>query len=191
MTYGEAKQLLSIHVKDKFLLYHCFETACIMSVLAKHFGEDEERWAVAGLLHDIDFEKVKEIGDIKKHCVLCVDILRDAGVDDEMIETIVSHAWGTDCDGAKDKVRSTKFQHALAAAETITGLIVACSLVMPDKKLASVKPESVLKKFKQPAFAAKVPREIIDECEKIGFTREQFVEISLRAMQENAAEFGL
>lgn len=71
MTYEEAKQLLSIHVKDKFLQYHCLETACIMRVLAKHFGEDEERWAVAGVLHDIDFEKVKEIGDVKKHCVLC------------------------------------------------------------------------------------------------------------------------
>lgn len=191
MTFEEAKILLSQYVKDKFLTYHSLQAAYIMKALAKHFGEDEERFAVAGLLHDIDFEKAKEIGDVKKHCVLSRDILKNAGIDDELIEVIISHGYGTECGDLKNKVRTTRFQHALAAAETLTGLIVACALVMPDKKLASVMPDTVLKKFKNKSFAAKVSREVIDECEKFGMTREEFIALALKTIQEHAEEFGL
>jgi predicted hydrolase (HD superfamily) len=92
---------------------------------------------------------------------------------------------------ATGKERSTQFQHALAAGETITGLITATALVYPDKKVASVKTSSVTKRMKQKAFAASVKRENIMECEKIGIPLEEFAEISIRCMSEINEILGL
>lgn len=89
------------------------------------------------------------------------------------------------------KKRTTEFQHALAAAETITGLIVATTLVYPDKKLSSVKAKSVLKRMKERAFAASVSRENIMECEEIGIPLNEFVELSVDAMKGIAPQLGL
>ncbi len=87
--------------------------------------------------------------------------------------------------------RSKEFQFALAAGETITGMIVAATLVYPDKKVASVKPKSVTKRMKEKKFAASVRRENIMECEKIGIPLPEFVEISLKAMSEISDQIGL
>jgi predicted hydrolase (HD superfamily) len=92
---------------------------------------------------------------------------------------------------ATGKERSTEFQHALAAGETITGLITATALVYPDKKLASVKVKSITKRMKEKAFAASVKRENILECEKIGIPMDEFAGLSLQAMQEISDELGL
>ena len=104
----------------------------------------------------------------------------------EMLDAIVMHN-----EVATGKERTTEFQHALAAGETITGLITAVTLVYPDKKLASVKPKSVTKRMKQKAFAASVKRENILECEKIGIPLAEFAELSVQAMREIAEELGL
>jgi predicted hydrolase (HD superfamily) len=103
-----------------------------------------------------------------------------------MLDAIVMHN-----EIATGKERSTQFQHALAAGETITGLITATTLVYPDKKIASVKPKSVTKRMKQKAFAASVKRENIQECEKIGIPLEEFVEISINSMSEISGVLGL
>ena len=92
---------------------------------------------------------------------------------------------------AKGLKRETEFEHALAAGETITGLIVATAMVYPDKKLASVKPKSIVKRMKEKAFAASVNRDNIRECEMIGVPLNEFVEISLSAMQEISDRLGL
>ena len=185
----ESLKLLQEHMKDQANLNHSREAEVIMRALAKHLNEDQELWGALGLLHDVDWEY-----GVDTHCAKCRDILNEAGYDDFFIETIISHGYGaSDCaQGAlKNKKRETKIQYALAAAETITGLIYASALVRPDKKLASVKVKSIKKKFKDKSFAAKVDREVIKECENLGLELSEFLEISLQAMQEISDEIGV
>ena len=186
----QAQKLLDEYIKDPVTKLHCRESEVIMRALAKHFGDDENIWGIIGLLHDIDWELTKN--DTKNHCVKCIEILKNAGGSDYLIETIVSHAYGNEhCGDYKEKKRTEKIQHALAAAETLTGLIVASALIQPDKKLASVQLKSLQKKFKNKAFAANCSREIILECEQINLSLEQFLEIGLKALQEISDELGL
>lgn len=189
ISYEQAKELFDKHTKDPAIRNHCRESEVVLRALAKRLGEDEELWGIAGLLHDIDFEETKD--NTSQHCVKCVDILKNAGVSDELIEVIVSHAYGTDCGDYKDEERTTKFEHALSAGETVTGLIYAYGLIRPDKKLEEAKVKSLKKKFKDKSFAAKVNRNIIRECEKLGLELSEFLEIALNAMKEIADEIGL
>ncbi|MBU0727927.1 lysine--tRNA ligase [Patescibacteria group bacterium] len=190
ITYEQAKKLLDEHIKDPIIKMHCRESEVVLRALAKHFGEDEELWGIAGLLHDIDFDKTKD--DVKDHGVMCRQILKNAGVTDELIEVIASHTYGMEeIPEYKDKNRSTRFQHALAAGETITGLIYAYGLMRPDKSLANAEVKSIKKKFKDKSFAAKVNREVVKECELIGLEVGEFLELSLNAMKGIANEIGL
>jgi len=186
----QANQLLDKYIKDEIVKMHCWESEAIMRALARHFNEEEEIWGIIGLLHDIDWDLTKN--NPKEHTVKAVDILKQAGASNFLIETIVSHGYGSElCGINQDKARTTKIQHALAAAETLTGLIIASALVQPDKKLASVKLESLKKKFKTKAFAAKCDREIIMECEKIGLSLDEFLAIGLKALQGISEKLGL
>ncbi len=190
ITTEQTNQLLDKYITDEITKLHCLESEAIMRALAKHFGEDEDEWGIIGLLHDIDWGLTKS--NLKEHTVKAVEILKEAGASDFLIETIVSHGYGSpECGINQDKARATKIQHALAAAETLTGLIIASALVQPDKKLASVKLKSLKKKFKTKAFAAKCDREIILECEKIGLPLDEFLNIGLRALQGISDKLGL
>ena len=155
-----------------------------MLALARRLGEDEERWGMTGLLHDIDVEVTG--ADPKIHALKAEELLKEFSLDEEMIEAIRMHN-----DKATGIPRTTRFQHALAAGETITGLIYATALVYPDKKLASVKYKSVRKRMKEKAFAARVNREHILECEKIGIPLDEFIQLSVDAMREIADDIGL
>jgi predicted hydrolase (HD superfamily) len=159
-----------------------------MRALARHLGEDEERWGNLGLLHDVDWEYGED-----EHCAKCQEILSTAGFDQEFIDTVISHGYGFACahNQLLDKVRTTKIQHLLAAAETVTGLIYAAALVRPDKKLAGVEVSSIKKRMKDKSFAAKVNREVIKECEAAGIPLDEFLAISLKAIQEIAEEIGI
>ena len=184
MTRQEAIQLLQTYVKNERMLNHCYATEAVMRALARKLGGDEERWALAGLLHDLDVELSN--ADLKVHGKEAERILRARDVDEEIIDAVVMHN-----ETFTGKKRATRIQHALAAGETITGLIVATALVYPDKKLESVKPKSITKRMKEKAFAASVNRDIIMECETIGLPLEEFVQLSLDAMKGIAAEIGL
>ncbi len=184
MTRDEALALLKQHLKSDVLVKHCLATEAIMRSLARRFGEDEEKWGLAGLLHDVDFEETKDTP--ARHTLRAEETLRAAGVDAEMIDAIKGH--NAEMLGFQ---RSTRFQHALACAETITGLVVATALVYPDKKLASVKPDSICKRMRKKDFARNVNRATILECEKLGLTLDQFAALSLEAMQGIAPELGL
>jgi len=135
------------------------------------------------LLHDIDVEITN--ADPYKHGPYAAGML-DGLLTSEAVDAIVMHN-----EVATGKERTTVFQHALAAGETITGLIMATALVYPDKKLASVKVKSITKRMKEKAFAASVKRENILECEQIGIPLNDFAELSLTAMQEISDELGL
>jgi putative nucleotidyltransferase with HDIG domain len=177
-------ELLKKYVKNENIIKHSIATEAVMKALSKKLSEDEEKWALTGLLHDIDVEITQ--GDLKRHTLDAEKILRENNISEDMIDAIKMHN-----ETAAGKKRTEKFHKALASAETLTGLIVATALVYPDKKLSSVQTSSVLKRMKEKRFAASVDRSIILECEDIGIPIEQFVEISLTAMQSVCAELGL
>ncbi|HLN72850.1 MAG TPA: HD domain-containing protein [Prolixibacteraceae bacterium] len=165
------------------MIKHCLASGAVLRALALRLNKDQEEWALAGLLHDIDVEITQ--GDPMKHGPYAAGMLDDM-LSAEAIDAIVMHN-----EMATGKERTTVFQHALAAGETITGLIMAIALVYPDKKLSSVKTKSITKRMKEKAFAASVKRENIMECEMIGISLEEFAELSLIAMQEISDELGL
>jgi putative nucleotidyltransferase with HDIG domain len=184
MTRDEALALLNEHVKNENMLKHCLASEVVMAALADRLGEDREKWALAGLLHDLDVEDTN--ADLNVHGLETVKLLEERGMDPEIVDAIKKHN-----EQAHGEKRSTVFHHALAAGETITGLIVATTLVYPDKKLASVKPKSITKRMKEKAFARSVDRDIIRECEKIGIPLAEFAELCLKAMQDISDDLGL
>ena len=183
MTREEALQLVKQNISNPNLIKHMLATESIMKALARKFGKDEELWKLTGLLHDLDFDQTKDSPE--KHGLVTAEILKDKGVNKTVIKAIKSH------NELLGVPRQTDLEHALASSEQLTGLIVGCALVMPDKKLASVRPRTILKKFKDRSFTANVKREMILECEKIGLTLEEFIKIGLEAMQEIAEDLGL
>ena len=191
LSYDQAKTLFETFIKEPWIRKHCRASEVIMRGLARHFGQDEEQWAILGLLHDIDFEQTKDAP--VNHCVPARVILRNAGVSDETIEIICSHDWGTECGGGNvgNKKRTRNIEHVLVAAETVTGLISAAALMTPDKKLAGVKVKSLKKKYKSKAFARNCNREFIAEIENTGIQLSEFFDIAIKAMQEISDELGL
>lgn len=179
-----ALEILKKHIKNQNMFRHCLASEAVMRALAEKFGEDPNKWGLAGLLHDIDLEIVN--GDMYRHGIEAEKVLKEYNLDSDVIEAIKLHN-----EAACSIPRSTKFHHALAAGETITGLITATTLVYPDKKLSSVKTKSVVKRMKEKAFAASVNRDTIMECEKIGMTIDEFAELSINAMKLISDELGL
>ncbi len=184
ITRDEAVILLNKYIKNERMLNHCYASEAVMMALARRLGRDEEKWGIAGLLHDLDVELVN--ADLSIHGKETEKILKEKGIEPEIIEAIVMHN-----ETFTGKKRHSELQHALAAGETITGLIVATTLVYPDKKIASVKQKSVVKRMKEKAFAASVNRDNIMECEAIGIPLSEFVEISINAMKDISDQLGL
>ena len=184
ITRDEGLDLLQQYIKNEKMIYHCLSSEAVLRALAKKLGRDEEKWAMAGLLHDIDVEVTN--ADPQTHSLKARELLADYDLEEDMLDAISMHN-----EMATGKARETEFQHALAAGETITGLIYATALVYPDRKIASVKQKSIVKRMKQKAFAASVNRDIIMECEKIGIPLPEFAEISLDAMKKIGEEIGL
>ena len=177
-----AFKLLNQHVKNANMIKHCVASEAVLRAIAKQINKNQDEWGLAGLLHDIDVEITN--ADPNKHGPYAAGMLENL-LSPEAINAIVMHN-----EVATGKERTTIFQHALAAGETITGLIMATALVYPDKKLASVKTKSITKRMKEKAFAASVKRENILECELIGIPIQDFAELSLIAMQEISDQLG-
>ncbi len=184
LSREKALARLQEHIKNEKTIVHSLASEAVMRALARHLSEDEDRWGLTGLLHDIDMEVTN--ADPKVHALKAAELLQDFGLDEEMIDAIRMHN-----DEATGLARSTRFQHALAAGETITGLIYATALVYPDKKIASIKYKSVRKRMKEKAFAAGVNRDHILECEEIGIPLDEFIQISVDAMREISESIGL
>jgi len=166
------------------MIAHSLASEAVMRGLARQLGRDEEQWAMAGLLHDLDVEITN--AEPAVHGTQTEVLLKDYDMDPEILDVIRMH---NECSSGKE--RNTEFQYALAAGETITGLIFATTYVYPDKKLSSVKPESVVKRMKAKAFAASVSRENILECEKIGLPLPEFAALAIESMLPVAKEIGL
>jgi len=184
MTREQALELLSEHITNQNLIRHNIAVGFIMKALAKKFGQNEGDWELAGMLHDLDWEKTKD--DFNNHTKVTKEILEKTDIKPEIINAIYVHNW------VHDIKPETLLEKTLFCVEELSGLITAAALIQPDKKLASVTKESVIKKFKQKSFAAGVKREIILLCKDyINLYLEELIEISLNAMKQNASEIGL
>jgi len=183
MNRQQALELLHEHVSSDWLRQHSLAAAAIMERLAGRLNEDPEAWWIAGILHDVDFDITQ---DPAVHGRRGAEILRSRGVDEAIVCAVLAHnAEGLGLE------RKSRLDFALSAAESITGLVVATALVMPDKRLASVTGESVVKRMKKKDFARKVSRESIQLCERIGIPLAEFASLSVQAMQGVAEELGL
>lgn len=183
MKRQEALELIKQNIKKENLIKHMLAVEAIMRGVAKHFGEDEEFWGLVGLLHDIDFDVTYD--RLEKHTLVAEEILKGK-VDDKIIHTIKTHNFEN-----TGVMPESRIENALIAADSISGLIVACALVMPSKKLADVRVKTIKNKFKQKDFAKNCSRERILFCKKVGLTKEEFFEISLKALQDINEELGL
>ena len=183
MKREDVIELLKSHLKNKNLIKHCLAVGAIMKKIAEKMGRDPQKWEIVGILHDIDYEKTKD--DFSKHGILAEQIL-EGYLDKGSLHAIKAHNYENT--GVQP---ITKMDYALIASDSISGLIVATALVMPSRKLEEVKVKSVLKKFKQKDFARNVNRENILFCEKLGFSLEEFANLSLEALKEISEELGL
>src|SRR3989338_3260363 len=170
ITREQALELVRKYNSHPQDIIHYLESEAVMRQLAKSLGEDEEYWAMLGLLHDVDWGITKS--DINEHLSKAPGILKEAGFDDEFIYIVVSHGYGYNIPGIEGE-RQKKIEHALACAETATGLIHAYAL-MRNGKISDMEVKGLKKKFKDKKFAAAVRRDIIIECEKIGLSLDEF-----------------
>jgi putative nucleotidyltransferase with HDIG domain len=180
----KALELLHSNMQNVNLRKHCYAVEAVMVALAQYFNKDKELWGLAGLVHDIDYEKFP-----KTHPVSGIELLKKENYPKEVIDAVAAHGWGYQDNLPKP---ANKMEWSLYCCDELTGLIVACALVRPDKKLASVTVDSVLKKWNQKTFAAGVDRSQIENCEKeLEIPLSKFIEIALNSMQGISKELGL
>jgi uncharacterized protein len=180
----EARRLIEQKVPQETLRAHMLATEAIMAALAARLGGDRERWALAGLLHDLDVAETADQMEVHGHRT--VEWLREAGLDDEeVLAAIEAH------NPANGSAIEGRMARALFAADPLTGLITAAALIRPEKKLELVQLKSLKKRFKEPAFARGARREDILTCEELGLELEEFLAIGLEAMKGVADDLGL
>ncbi|MCF6465744.1 HDIG domain-containing metalloprotein [Clostridium sp. Cult2] len=183
-TREEAFELLKEYNKNESLIKHALAVEGVMIHFAELLGEeDKEKWAVIGLIHDLDYEMYPE-----EHCIKTKEILTERNWPEEYIRTIISHGWGicTDVEPVEtiDKV--------LYTVDELTGLIAATALVRPSKSVLDMKPKSVKKKWNQSSFAAGVDRSIIEKgAEMLGMELNSVIAETIKGMQKVAEEIGL
>lgn len=184
MNRDQAYQLLTEMLHNQNLIRHGLAVEAIMRKLAEKFGQDPEEWGLVGLLHDGDYEITDK--DPSRHTLVMTEKLKELGVSQRIINAIQAHS-----ETIKPS-RENTLEKAIYAADELSGLITACALVQPEKKLARVEVASVLKKFRSPSFAAGARRENILTCEPdLGMKLEDFTALALQAMQEVAEQLGL
>ena len=181
MNRDEALNLVKSKVKNKNLIKHMLAVEAIMRRLAKHFAEDEELWGLTGILHDLDYDETAN--DPQKHSLVTADWLKDYNLDERLIYAIKAHP--------KKVEPKSNMDWALYAVDSLSGLIVAATLMHPTKKIRNVDVQFILNRFKEKRFAAGASREDILECEKLGLSLEQFIQLAVEGMQEIDTELGL
>jgi hypothetical protein len=183
MKREEALKLVKEKIKNQNLIKHSLAVEACLKELAIYFGEDKEKCALAGLLHDIDYEETKN--DPNLHSLKGAEFLEKLGLEKEIVEAVKTH------NEAHGILPQTKMAKALYCVDPLTGLIVASALVLPSKKLKDLTVQNVLNRFKEKSFAKGAKREIILKCSEINLDLEKFVEICLKSMQEISGELDL
>ncbi len=183
MNREQAYELITKNVKNKNLIKHMLAVEAVMGKLARHLGEDEELWSLAGLVHDVDLGKT--LDKPRKHALVGAEMLEKAGAPPEVIQAVRSH------NHLLNLPRKSIMDKALYAADPLTGLIVAAALIHPEKKLRAIDREFVLKRFKEKHFAKGAGRQQISACSELGLSLEEFIELGILAMQEESKNLGL
>ena len=180
----EALELLHSQMQSQNLRKHCYAVEAVMKALATHFKEDEGLWGVVGLLHDADYEKYPE-----EHPKRIIKDLEELKAPEEIVNAIKAHALGFN---GMDYEPKSKLDWSIYCCDELTGFIVAVTLIRPEKKLASVTVENILSKWSKKDFAKGVERDHVEMCEeKLGIKLNDFMEITLKAMQGISSELGL
>ena len=182
-TYDEALTLLKEFNQADSLIKHAYAVEGAMRYIARTMGEDEEKWGVIGLVHDLDYESFPE-----QHCRKSQEILEQRGWPQEYIRAVVSHGWGV-CSDVEPK---SNLEKVLFTIDELTGLIVAAALVRPSKSLADLEVKSVMKKWKDKTFAAGVNRSIIEKgAAMLGMEMNDIIARTISGMREVADKIGL
>jgi putative nucleotidyltransferase with HDIG domain len=182
-TRKEAFELLKEYNQDESLIKHALTVEAVMSYFAKKFGEDQEKWGIIGLIHDLDYEKFPD-----QHCKKTEEILKEHNWPDDYIRAILSHGWGI----CTDVEPESKMEKVLYAIDELTGLIAATALVRPSKSVLDMKAKSVKKKWKDKSFAARINRSVIQKgAEMLGMELDGLFTDTIMGMRGVAAEIGL
>ncbi|HHW14811.1 MAG TPA: HDIG domain-containing protein [Firmicutes bacterium] len=183
MTREQALAEVKKRVANRNLLKHMLAVEAIMRELAARFGEDQEVWGLAGLVHDIDYDQTAAEPD--RHALVGAEILEQLGVPAQIVYAVKAH------NERLGFPRQRRLDKALYAADPLSGLIVAAALIHPDKKLASITTDFVLNRFGEKGFARGANREQIASCTEFGLELRDFIDLGLRGMQGISAELGL
>jgi len=182
-TRDEAFALLKEFNTSDSLINHALAVEATMRYMARKHGEDEQKWGIIGLVHDLDYETFPE-----QHCKKTEEILRDRGWPEEYIRAVVAHGWGV-CTEVEPQ---SLLEKTLYAVDELTGLITACVLVRPSKSVMDLTAKSVRKKWKQKSFAAGADREVITKgAEMLGVEISDLISDVIAGMREAAPEIGL
>ncbi len=182
-TREEALKVLHEYNETDSLRKHAYAVEGVMRYIARKRGEDEEKWGVIGLIHDVDYEKFPD-----QHCRKTRELLEKHGFPEEYIRAAVAHGWSI-CSDVEPK---TELEKTLFTIDELTGLVVTTALIRPSKSILDVTAKSVLKKWKDKRFAAGVDRAIIEKgAAMMGKSLEELVEDTIKGMQEVAEAIGL
>lgn len=185
----EALKLLKSQNPEEFDLIHYLMSESVMREVAVKLGENPDYYGMLGLLHDVDWTITKN--NVATHLTKAPEILHKAGFDDEFIQIVLSHGYGfSELPELKNESRTQKIEFALAASETLTGLIYAYAL-MRGRKVSDMEVKGLKKKFKDKAFAAGCRRDIIEEIEKTGLTLDEFFSCAIAGIVKIKDEIGL
>lgn len=182
-TREEAFRLLKEYNQSESLIKHALAVEGVMRFFARKLGEDEEKWGVIGLIHDLDYEKFPQ-----DHCKKSEEILRGADWPEEYVRAVVSHGWGL----CSDVEPQTVLEKTLYTIDELTGLIAAAALIRPSKSVLDLKTKSVKKKWKDKRFAAGVDRSVIEKgAAMLGMEMNDLITDTIMGMREVAEEIGL
>lgn len=179
----EAWELLTEYTKTPALRKHALAVEAVMRHFARLHGEEEEMWGIAGLLHDLDYEKFPT-----EHCKEAEEIMKEHGIDDVYIRAMNCHAYGI-CTDVKPE---SQMEKVLFTIDELTGLINALCLMRPSRSVLDLEVKSVKKKFKDKSFASGVNRDVVRSgCEMLGMELDEVIRETIAGMKENAQEIGL
>jgi len=182
-TYDEALSLFQEFNNSESLLKHAYSVEGVMRYMARKIGQDEEKWGIVGLMHDLDYERFPE-----QHCKKAREILEERGWPEEYIRAVVSHGW----DLCSDVEPQSNMEKTLYAVDELTGLITAAALVRPSKSVSDIEAKSVMKKWKDKSFAAGVNRSVIEKgAAMLGVELRELVSDTIMGMREVADKIGL
>ena len=182
-TYDEALSLFKEFNQSESLLKHAYSVEGVMRYMARKMGEDEEKWGIVGLMHDLDYERFPE-----EHCKKSREILEERAWPEEYIRAIVSHGWGI----CSDVEPQSNMEKTLYAIDELTGLITAAALIRPSKSVADLETKSVMKKWKDKSFAAGVNRSVIEQgAAMLGVELRDLITDTIMGMRQVADRIGL